>query len=144
MNNSLANFLSFLAGAGLATLALLQTQAILRRNAEYWHALYVKADTEKSELFHKILKRINTMSQELETLIGELNTNTNAVADRLERLVTQIEQAGQAPTPQQLETLRTIANHLKALGADTSNPVPDVPADDGGGGTGGTDVPPAA
>jgi hypothetical protein len=63
----------------------------------------------------------------LDDVIASLNDNTNAVSTRMDKLVAEIAATGQAPTKEQLASLQAISDHLKALGADPSNPVPAAP-----------------
>lgn len=65
------------------------------------------------------------MANELDAVIASLNANTNTVATRIDNLIAALAASGQAPTPEQLAELNTISDHLKALGADPANPVPD-------------------
>ena len=61
---------------------------------------------------------------QLDDIISALNDNTNTVAARLDKLVQELAQNSQAPSAGQLASLQSIADHLKALGADPTNPIP--------------------
>lgn len=63
------------------------------------------------------------MSQ-LDDIITSLNDNTNQVASRLDHMIAQLQTTSQAPTAGQLQELQAISDHLKALGSDTTNPIP--------------------
>lgn len=69
-------------------------------------------------------------------ILAELNDATNALAAKIEKLI-----EGQTPgdpvSQETLDALQTVADQLKAMGADDSNPIP-TPGDDGTGGDTGT------
>lgn len=65
------------------------------------------------------------MANTLDTIIADLNTNTNAVSARLDKLIAEI---GDSVTADQAAALQAVSDHLKALGQDPSNPVPTPPA----------------
>lgn len=64
------------------------------------------------------------VATQLDQIISDLNTNTNAVSARLDKIIAQL---GDAVTPDQLAQLQAVSDHLKALGQDPANPVPTVP-----------------
>jgi len=62
-----------------------------------------------------------TVNQQIDDIIKTLNDNTNAVAAKVDKLTAEL---ANAVTPDQLASLQAVADHLRALGADPSNPVP--------------------
>lgn len=74
-----------------------------------------------------LLQRQKRMANKLDDVITALNDNTNAVSARLDKLLAELAASGDAPTPEQIASLQAISDHLKALGADPSNPVPTPP-----------------
>ena len=60
---------------------------------------------------------------DLRTVITDLNTNTTAVAARIDRIIA----AGPTPTPADFADLQAISDHLKAMGTDPAAPVPPLP-----------------
>lgn len=75
----------------------------------------------------RIIRRLDTRERIMATLvdiIASLNNNTNAVAVRMDALLSQLSLSGKAPTQEQLDSLQAISDHLKQLGADPANPVP--------------------
>lgn len=65
------------------------------------------------------------VATQLDQIIADLNTNTNAVSARLDRIIAQL---GNTVSPDQIAQLQAVSDHLKALGQDPANPVPTVPA----------------
>lgn len=74
-------------------------------------------------------ERLIKMALDLNQVISDLNTNTNAVSARLDKLIADLAAAGQAPTAEQLASLQAISDHLKAMGQDPAAPIPAPPAD---------------
>ena len=61
------------------------------------------------------------------SLLKQLDDNTNGVANRLASLIQQLADANtkrQSPTHDQLQQLQAIVDHLRGLGADPANPIP--------------------
>jgi uncharacterized coiled-coil protein SlyX len=76
------------------------------------------------------VKLIGGILMDLNSIIADLNANTNTVAAKQDKLIAEIAAltaAGQPATPEQIAQLQAISDHLKALGADPAAPVPPVP-----------------
>lgn len=68
---------------------------------------------------------------QLEDLVTALDTETNAVAARIDKLSAELRDAlskGAPPAPATLTALSAISDRLKVLGSDPSNPIPASPA----------------
>ena len=66
---------------------------------------------------------------QLEDLVSALDTETNAIAAKLDKLQSELSAAianGQAPKPETLAALSAISDRLKSLGADPAQPIPPV------------------
>lgn len=87
-------------------------------------ALKIQSD-QQTALLVAILNGERTLSTSLDTVIADLNANTNAVSARLDILIAEV---GDAVTPAQTAALQAISDHLKALGQDPANPVPAAPS----------------
>lgn len=75
-------------------------------------------------LLNRLITGEQLMGTQLDTLITNLNDNTNAVAARIDRLIAQL---GDVVSPTQLAELQAVSDHLKTLGQDPGNPVPPAP-----------------
>jgi hypothetical protein len=83
-----------------------------------------------AELRHLIIEGRFAMAADFQTLLDAVNTATNNVATRVTALQAQLADAlsrGAPPTQAQLDELQALADHLNAIGAQPSNPIPDVP-----------------
>lgn len=80
---------------------------------------------QQTALLVAILAGEQIVANTLDSVIADLNTNTNAVSARLDHLIAQI---GDSVTADQAAALQSISDHLKALGQDPANPVPTAPA----------------
>lgn len=72
-----------------------------------------------------LLRKVSNVNQQVADIISSLNANTNAVSTRLDALIAEV---GSNITPDQVASLQAVSDHLKALGADPTNPVPAAPA----------------
>lgn len=80
---------------------------------------------QQTALLSALIAGQQVMANTLDSVISDLNTNTNTVAARIDALIAQI---GDNVTPAQTATLQAISDHLKALGANPTTPVPPVPS----------------
>lgn len=76
--------------------------------------------------FIGVRERLISMSNQIDSLIQQLNDNTNMVAAKLDHIAA-VQQQTQTVTPEQINSLQSIADHLRSLGADNANPVPTPP-----------------
>lgn len=104
------------------------TACRLDRIEELLVALLAKADNERAREgahYLKILERLNHMANAIDTLRDQFRDNTNLVAERIDRLIAQIQtSADNTASPETLADLQAIGDHLRALGTDPANPVP--------------------
>ena len=84
-------------------------------------ALLESIELHLAHLRQELRQGLRHMANELDTVIADLNANTNAVATRIDNLVAALSNVA---TPEQLAELGAISSHLKNLGSDPSNPVP--------------------
>jgi hypothetical protein len=83
---------------------------------------------DRLEALERHTKRLEINMGKYEELLADFNAATNAVGEKIERLTKEIADAhakGEAPSEETLAGLRACADHLKALAADPSNPVPE-------------------
>ena len=73
-----------------------------------------------------ITEGFKLMADTINDLITSLNDNTNLVAARIDRLIAALP-VGTVVTADQVAQLQAVSDHLKALGSDPANPVPDAP-----------------
>lgn len=69
----------------------------------------------------QILTGVTMANQALENLITQIDGATNAIAARIDRLTTDLQNVA---TPEQIAELTTLRDQLVALGQDPANPVP--------------------
>lgn len=81
----------------------------------------VELGHEIQTLAHQTKDGITMANQAIAELTEQFNQATNAIADRIDRLLAL---ASDQVGPEQLTELRAIREHLVALGADPANPVP--------------------
>lgn len=92
--------------------------------------LAIEVLTLRTDRNDEQIEGIKNVMADLASIIADLNTNTNAVAARVDQLGTELaaaQVAGTAPTSDQLASLQAISDHLKALGADPAAPIPAPP-----------------
>jgi hypothetical protein len=80
----------------------------------------------------RILELQETTNMTLEQLAQDLDTETNAIAAKMDKLSADLaaaKAAGQAPAPETIAALEGISARLKALGSDPAAPIP-APATD--------------
>lgn len=89
-----------------------------------------KADNERvreNAHYRTILERLTSMANAIDTLRDALRDNTDAVSVRIDALIAEIQQsADNTASPATLADLQAISDHLKALGTDPNNPVPNL------------------
>lgn len=80
------------------------------------------------DLLQQLLEGQDISMSQIDDVITALNTNTNAVAARLDQMIAEIA-ADKASTVSaaQLASLTAISDHLKTLGSDPAAPVPTPP-----------------
>lgn len=89
---------------------------------------YFRRLEERLERIEQKLNALGAITMDLSQVISDLDSNTNLVAAKLDKLIADLQAAqGQAPTQAQLDQLAAISSHLKALGSDPAAPVPSVP-----------------
>jgi ABC-type transporter Mla subunit MlaD len=77
---------------------------------------------------HQIIERLKTMANQIDKFRDDLRTNTDAVAARLDRALQQITTTGDnTASPETLADLQVISDHLKAMGTDPNNTLPELP-----------------
>jgi hypothetical protein len=75
-----------------------------------------------------IIERLRTVANNLDQLRDDLRTNTDAVSARIDKILAEIQATGDnTASAETLADLQTISAHLKAMGTDPTNPVPDLP-----------------
>lgn len=74
-----------------------------------------------------ILERTGKIMGQLEDLAMQFDTETTAIATRLDTLNAELaaaKAAGAPPDPATLAKLQAVSDRLKALGSDPTNPIP--------------------
>lgn len=66
---------------------------------------------------------IMAKQDQVNSIVSELNDATNALAAKIEKLI-EGQNPGDPVTQESLDSLQSIADNLKAMGADDSNPIP--------------------
>lgn len=77
----------------------------------------------------EIKESIMSLKESFEALRVEMNDATNALAAKIDFLTSQSQRTDLTEAEEQavLDGFRAVSNQLKALGADPTNPIPDVP-----------------
>lgn len=71
---------------------------------------------------------IRTVANTIDQLRDELRDNTDAVSARIDRLIAEIQASGNNTASEEtLADLQTISAHLRAMGTDPANPIPELP-----------------
>jgi septal ring factor EnvC (AmiA/AmiB activator) len=106
------------------------TSCRLDRIEELLVAMLSKADNERAREnahYRQILERLNTMANQIDTLRDALRDNTDAVSARIDALIAEIQATGDnTASAATLADLQAISDHLKQLGTNPANPVPDL------------------
>lgn len=95
----------------------------------YDHEAHRKLD-EVLRLVRVLAKGELFIMGKLEDLAVQFDSETNAVAARIDKLQADLQTAisqGQPPSTETLQALSNISDRLKSLGQDPTNPIPPAP-----------------
>lgn len=88
-----------------------------------------RVEAKVDRLLRLTLTGMEGITMTLESLVADLDAETNAVAAKLDKLSADLAAAvaaGQAPKPETLAALQAVSDRLKVLGSDPSAPIPPV------------------
>ena len=72
---------------------------------------------------HLKLKKIMAKQDQINATLDQLNTATNALAEKIQKLIDG-QTAGDPVSQESLDALQAVADQLSAMGADATDPIP--------------------